>query len=86
MSFNLLTSALDWRQSHLGRLLGHAMRRFDERVLVGLRRREGVRLERLAAAAGLGAAELASLLPLNKNSVELVGLVTTGIEFTPPVA
>jgi DNA-binding MarR family transcriptional regulator len=22
-----------WRQSHLGRLLGHAMRRFDERVL-----------------------------------------------------
>lgn len=35
---------------------------FDERVLVGLRRREGVRLERLAAAAGLGAAELASLL------------------------
>ncbi|WP_411871018.1 radical SAM family heme chaperone HemW [Vulcanococcus limneticus] len=35
---------------------------FDERVLVGLRRREGVRLERLAAAAGLGAAELAPLL------------------------
>ena len=33
MSFNLLASALDWRQSHLGRLLGHAMRRFDERVL-----------------------------------------------------
>ena len=29
---------------------------------MGLRRREGVRLERLAAAAGLGAAELASLL------------------------
>ena len=23
----------DWRQTHLGRLLGHAMRRFDERVL-----------------------------------------------------
>jgi DNA-binding MarR family transcriptional regulator len=23
----------DWRQAHLGRLLGHAMRRFDERVL-----------------------------------------------------
>jgi DNA-binding MarR family transcriptional regulator len=23
----------DWRQIHLGRLLGHAMRRFDERVL-----------------------------------------------------
>lgn len=23
----------DWRQTHLGRLLGHAMRQFDERVL-----------------------------------------------------
>src|SRR5574337_144348 len=23
----------DWRQTHLGRLFGHAMRRFDERVL-----------------------------------------------------
>ena len=33
MAFNLSPSALDWRQSHLGRLLGHAMRRFDERVL-----------------------------------------------------
>ena len=22
-----------WRQSHFGRLLGHAMRRFDQRVL-----------------------------------------------------
>jgi len=34
-----VTSKLDlpaedgWRQTHLGRLLGHAMRRFDERVL-----------------------------------------------------
>jgi DNA-binding MarR family transcriptional regulator len=33
MSINLLSDAQDWRQSHLGRLLGHAMRRFDERVL-----------------------------------------------------
>ena len=33
MSINLLIGAQDWRQSHLGRLLGHAMRRFDERVL-----------------------------------------------------
>jgi DNA-binding MarR family transcriptional regulator len=33
MAFNLLASSHDWRQSHLGRLLGHAMRRFDERVL-----------------------------------------------------
>ena len=30
-----LTTALDdrWRETHLGRLLGHAMRRFDARVL-----------------------------------------------------
>lgn len=30
-----LTAALDdrWRETHLGRLLGHAMRRFDARVL-----------------------------------------------------
>ena len=34
MDFNLLSSAQDWRQSHLGRLLGHAKRRFDNRVLV----------------------------------------------------
>ena len=34
MDFNLLSSTQDWRQSHLGRLLGHAMRRFDDRVLV----------------------------------------------------
>ena len=30
---HLSDSADDWRQTHLGRLLGHAMRRFDERVL-----------------------------------------------------
>ena len=28
-----LSSPQDWRQIHLGRLLGHAMRRFDARVL-----------------------------------------------------
>ena len=33
-----------WRQSHLGRLLGHAMRRFDERVLALMAGSEGVPL------------------------------------------
>jgi DNA-binding MarR family transcriptional regulator len=33
-----------WRQTHLGRLLGHAMRRFDERVLVLMAGNEGVPL------------------------------------------
>ena len=35
MAENLLNTRADdgWRQTHLGRLLGHAMRRFDARVL-----------------------------------------------------
>ena len=28
-----ISANLGWRQTHLGRLLGHALRRFDERVL-----------------------------------------------------
>lgn len=31
--FDLVPSGDGWRQTHLGRLLGHAMRRFDDRVL-----------------------------------------------------
>jgi len=46
---NLHSDALDmqddrWRQMHLGRLLGHAMRRFDERVLHLMAGNEGVPL------------------------------------------
>ena len=33
MSNALPAPDLGWRQTHLGRLMGHAMRRFDERVL-----------------------------------------------------
>lgn len=33
-----------WRETHLGRLLGHAMRRFDERVLYLMAGNEGVPL------------------------------------------
>ena len=33
-----------WRQTHLGRLLGHAMRRFDARVLHLMAHNEGVPL------------------------------------------
>ena len=33
-----------WRQTHLGRLLGHAMRRFDARVLTLMAGNEGVPL------------------------------------------
>ena len=51
MSFALETHPQDpetqddrWRQTHLGRLLGHAMRRFDERVLHLMAGNEGVPL------------------------------------------
>ncbi|MBM3386562.1 MAG: MarR family transcriptional regulator [Betaproteobacteria bacterium] len=45
-----------WRQSHLGRWLGHAMRRFDERVLHLMASNEGVPL----ALANLAAREQVS--------------------------
>ena len=45
-----------WRQSHLGRWLGHAMRRFDERVLQLMASNEGVPL----ALANLAAREQVS--------------------------
>ena len=52
MSEHTLSTALSspalqddrWRQTHLGRLLGHAMRRFDERVLHLMAGNEGVPL------------------------------------------
>mgnify|MGYP001167437181 CR=1 FL=1 len=49
-----------WRQSHLGRWLGHAMRRFDERVLQLMARNEGVplALANLAARAQVSAAHI----------------------------
>jgi len=69
MSFNLLTSALDWRQSHLGRLLGHAMRRFDDRVLELMARHIDVplALANLAARDKVSAAHIhiTRHLPLN---------------------
>jgi len=46
----------DWRQTHLGRLLGHAMRRFDDRVLALMARNVEVPL----ALANLAAREQVS--------------------------
>jgi DNA-binding MarR family transcriptional regulator len=55
-------AALDdrWRQTHLGRLLGHAMRRFDERVLHLMAHDVQVplALSNLAARAQVGAAHV----------------------------
>ncbi len=50
----------DWRQTHLGRLLGHAMRRFDERVLALMAHNIDVplALSNLAARAKVGAAHI----------------------------
>jgi DNA-binding MarR family transcriptional regulator len=50
----------DWRQTHLGRLLGHAMRRFDERVLALMARNVEVplALSNLAARAQVTAAHI----------------------------
>ena len=49
-----------WRQTHLGRLLGHAMRRFDERVLALMANDVGVplALANLAARAQVSAAHV----------------------------
>ena len=49
-----------WRQTHLGRLLGHAMRRFDERVLYLMAHNVNVplALSNLAARAQVGAAHI----------------------------
>lgn len=49
-----------WRQTHLGRLLGHAMRRFDERVLHLMAHDVEVplTLSNLAARAQVGAAHV----------------------------
>jgi DNA-binding MarR family transcriptional regulator len=49
-----------WRQTHLGRLLGHAMRRFDERVLHLMAHNVEVplALSNLAARAQVGAAHV----------------------------
>ncbi len=49
-----------WRQSHLGRLLGHASRRFDERVLALMAHDIDVplALSNLAARAQVGAAHI----------------------------
>lgn len=49
-----------WRQTHLGRLLGHALRRFDERVLALMARNVEVplALSNLAARAQVSAAHI----------------------------
>ena len=62
MTHNPLLAVQDdrWRQAHLGRLLGHAMRRFDERVLALMTHDAQVplALSNLAARGQVGAAHI----------------------------
>jgi DNA-binding MarR family transcriptional regulator len=79
MSFNLLFSSQDWRQSHLGRLLGHAMRRFDERVLVLMAQHVDVplALAHLAARDKVSAAHIHITRHLNLEGSRLIDLAQT---------
>ena len=79
MDFNLLSSAMDWRQSHLGRLLGHAMRRFDERVLALMARHIDVplALAHLAARDKVSAAHIHITRHLSLEGSRLIDLAET---------
>ncbi len=72
----LFDAADDWRQTHLGRLLGHAMRRFDERVLTLMAHDVDVplALSNLAARAGMTKQAMGTLV----DQCEAWGLVTRG--------
>ena len=65
-----------WRQTHLGRLLGHAMRRFDERVLVLMAHDAEVplALSNLAARAQISAAHIHVTRHLSRGGSRLTEL------------
>jgi DNA-binding MarR family transcriptional regulator len=67
-----------WRQTHLGRLLGHAMRRFDERVLELMARNVEVplALANLAARAQVSAAHIHITRHLALEGSRLTDLAT----------
>ncbi|WP_369951970.1 MarR family winged helix-turn-helix transcriptional regulator [Limnohabitans sp. TS-CS-82] len=70
------TSHQDWRQAHLGRLLGHAMRRFDERVLHLMAHNVNVplALSNLAARAQVSAAHIHITRHLSLEGSRLIDL------------
>ena len=65
-----------WRQTHLGRLLGHAMRRFDERVLALMAHDAEVplALSNLAARAQVSAAHIHITRHLGRGGSRLTEL------------
>ena len=68
-----------WRQTHLGRLLGHAMRRFDERVLTLMARspHAPLALSHLAARQQVTAAHVHITRHLSLRGSRLVDLATS---------
>ena len=66
----------DWRQTHLGRLLGHAMRRFDARVLYLMAHDVNVplALSNLAARAQVSAAHIHITRHLSLEGSRLIDL------------
>ncbi len=68
-----------WRQTHLGRLLGHAMRRFDERVLHLMAHNEDVplALSNLAARAQVSAAHIHITRHLSLEGSRLIDLAAS---------
>src|SRR6218665_504590 len=72
----LPTDSDTWRQTHLGRLLGHAMRRFDERVLTLMAHDAHVplALSNLAARAQVSAAHIYITRPLSRIGSRLTEL------------
>jgi DNA-binding MarR family transcriptional regulator len=69
----------DWRQVHLGRLLGHAMRRFDARVLHLMAQNEDVplALSNLAARAQVSAAHIHITRHLSLEGSRLIELAAS---------
>ena len=69
----------DWRQAHLGRLLGHAMRRFDARVLHLMAHNEDVplALSNLAARAQVSAAHIHITRHLSLEGSRLIDLAAS---------
>ena len=72
-------SPLGWRQTHLGRLLGHALRRFDERVLALMASNVDVplALSNLAAREQVGAAHIHITRHLSVKGSRLTDLATS---------
>ena len=68
-----------WRQTHLGRLLGHAMRRFDERVLALMAHDIDVplALSNLAARAQISAAHIHITRHLARDGARLTELAAS---------